>query len=55
MWQMFKESLTEPLRVFCNIAAFAIPYGVYKINQHLHKNGDPPWKQDEQNKGKNRS
>jgi len=46
--QILKESVTEPLRVFCNIAAFVIPYGIYKINQHLHKRSDPPWKKEEQ-------
>ncbi len=40
------ESITEPLRVFCNILAFAVPYVIYKINLRLHEYGDPPWKKE---------
>lgn len=28
----------------CTILAFVIPYTVNKINEALHKYGDPPWK-----------
>lgn len=44
LWDLFVQSMTDKLRVACNILAFAIPYIIYKINQKLHKIGDPPWK-----------
>jgi len=44
MGNMFIQSITDFLRVVCNILAFVIPYVIYKINVHLHKVGDPPWK-----------
>lgn len=47
MGKLFIESVSDPLRVLCNILAFAVPYGIYKINQRLHKWGDPPWKEDD--------
>jgi len=47
MWQLLIESITEPLRVGCNILAFVVPYAIYKINLRLHEYGDPPWKKDQ--------
>ncbi|HLR71072.1 MAG TPA: hypothetical protein VK085_06535 [Pseudogracilibacillus sp.] len=47
MWNLFMESITDKLRVFCTILAFIIPYGIYKINNRLHEYGDPPWKKKE--------
>lgn len=47
MGSMFIQSITDPLRVVCNILAFVIPYSIYKANAYLHKIGDPPWKADE--------
>lgn len=44
MGNLFIQSITEPLRVFCNILAFVVPYVIYKINFRLHEYGDPPWK-----------
>lgn len=41
------ESITDPLRITCNLLAFLIPYVVYKLNRRLHKYGDPTWKQEE--------
>lgn len=38
------------LILFCTILAFAIPYGFYKLNTFLHKQGDPPWKKQEESK-----
>ena len=46
MWELFKESITDTLRVTCNILAFVIPYVIYKINLKLHELADPPWKKD---------
>lgn len=45
MWHLFIESITDIQRVITNILVFVIPYTVYKVNQRLHKKGDPPWKQ----------
>ncbi|WP_100012555.1 hypothetical protein [Lentibacillus sediminis] len=36
--------LPEKMILFCTLFAFLVPYTVYKINQKLHKYGDPPWK-----------
>ncbi|MBB3113294.1 hypothetical protein FHS18_005397 [Paenibacillus phyllosphaerae] len=33
---------------FCTILAGAIPFLIYQYNQRLHKNGDPPWKEKDQ-------
>lgn len=44
MKNVLLESVTDRLRVFCNILAFIVPYVVYKINLKLHEVGDPPWK-----------
>lgn len=46
MGHLLIESITEPLRVFCNILAFVIPFVINKINHRLHQWGDPPWKRD---------
>jgi len=50
MWNLIIEYITDWLRMFCTILAFVIPFTIYKINQRLHKYGDPPWKKNEQNK-----
>lgn len=47
MGRLFMESITEPLRVFCNILAFVVPYVIYKVNNRLHEYGDPPWKKED--------
>lgn len=49
MKRLFIESITDPLRVVCNLLAFLIPYVVYKINNRLHEHGDPPWKNNRKN------
>ncbi|MGM8364308.1 hypothetical protein ACLIBG_02380 [Virgibacillus sp. W0181] len=46
MWDAVKDSLSI-INIICTALAFAIPYVVYKINQRLHKYGDPPWKKQE--------
>lgn len=28
--------------------SFAIPWTMYRVNQYMHKHGDPPWKQDDE-------
>jgi hypothetical protein len=47
MWDDILNNLPDQITVICTILAFAIPYGTYKINQGLHKKGDPPWKKKE--------
>lgn len=48
MKELFIQSITDPLRVACNLLAFVIPYVVYRINTHLHQIGNPPWKSEEE-------
>ncbi|ENH96629.1 hypothetical protein J416_09639 [Gracilibacillus halophilus YIM-C55.5] len=38
------EFVPERIVIICTILAFLFPYIIHKINQLLHKNGDPPWK-----------
>jgi len=49
MMNLLIQSITDPLRIACNILAFIIPYIIYKINIYLHEIGDPPWKTKEKN------
>lgn len=44
MWEKLLGSMPENLVIICTALAFFVPYIVYKINQRLHKYGDPPWK-----------
>ncbi len=46
MWDFILNNLPDQITVICTALAFAIPYGTYKINQLLHKRGDPPWKKE---------
>ncbi|SHG89007.1 hypothetical protein SAMN05216225_10806 [Ornithinibacillus halophilus] len=46
MWQMILERLPSTLGWFYIILSFLLPFLVYKVNQNLHKNGDPPWKKE---------
>ncbi|MFD1171159.1 hypothetical protein [Oceanobacillus picturae] len=39
--------LPEKLIMVCTVLAFLVPYAIYKVNQKLHKYGDPPWKKEE--------
>ncbi|MFD1038914.1 hypothetical protein ACFQ3N_11005 [Virgibacillus byunsanensis] len=41
------ERLPDVTTIICTILAFAVPFFIYKINQSLHKYGDPPWKKEE--------
>lgn len=49
MWSTFLGIMPSGLVLMCTILAFVVPYGTYLINQLLHKNGDPPWKQQNEN------
>ncbi|WP_010097133.1 hypothetical protein [Ornithinibacillus scapharcae] len=51
MWDFLLGFLPEKLVFFCSLLAFAVPFSVYKINQLLHKHGDPPWKKDSNAEG----
>ncbi|WP_197046718.1 hypothetical protein [Oceanobacillus salinisoli] len=47
MWNQIMERMPTTLGWIFTVLAFLIPYGTYKINQKLHKSGDPPWKKEE--------
>ncbi|WP_196493746.1 hypothetical protein [Ornithinibacillus caprae] len=51
MWQMIVERMPSLLGWFCTLLAFLVPYVTYKINQHLHRTADPPWKREENSSG----
>ncbi|GAB3043330.1 hypothetical protein [Virgibacillus ainsalahensis] len=46
MWEVITERLPEKMTILCTILAFVIPFSIHKINQKLHKYGDPPWKKE---------
>ncbi|GAA0598924.1 hypothetical protein GCM10009001_13940 [Virgibacillus siamensis] len=46
MWQFIIEGVPGTLGIICTILSFAIPFIIGKINQELHKYGDPPWKEE---------
>jgi|GEM_PF-1105966 len=41
---------TTAVLIYAALAAI-VPWTVYKINQALHRYGDPPWKRDEEEGG----
>ncbi len=47
MWERFLGILPEKMIVFCTLVTFLVPYLIYKLNQKLHKKGDPPWKKED--------
>jgi len=51
MWHLIVQYMSDWLRVLCTILAFIIPFSVYKINDYLHRYGDPPWKKSSENNG----
>jgi hypothetical protein len=53
MWQSIVERIPSMLGIVCTILTVAIPYSVYKLNQKLHKIGDPPWKKGKPNEDNN--
>ncbi|WP_170848227.1 hypothetical protein [Lentibacillus halodurans] len=40
------EQLPEIWVLVCAVLVFAISYTIYKVNEKLHKFGDPPWKKE---------
>ncbi|MCT1904314.1 hypothetical protein M3C91_16430 [Oceanobacillus sojae] len=44
MWDRLSGVLPNYLILLCTVLSFLVPYVIYKVNQKLHKYGDPPWK-----------
>ncbi|WP_176449400.1 hypothetical protein [Lentibacillus sp. CBA3610] len=44
MWDDLLERLPEIWVLMGAGIVFAVPFTIYKVNQKLHKLGDPPWK-----------
>lgn len=44
MWKEIIDLLPSKMILFASFLSFLIPFLVFKINQKLHKYGDPPWK-----------
>ncbi|NOV03540.1 hypothetical protein [Paenibacillus planticolens] len=49
MWSSFVGFMPPKLVLLCTVLSFIVPLSVYSVNQLLHKNGDPPWKQPQEN------
>ncbi|MFD1849608.1 hypothetical protein [Oceanobacillus bengalensis] len=47
MWNMIMGKIPTLPESLCIFLAFLVPYVTYKINQKLHQDMDPPWKQEE--------
>lgn len=43
----FIEDRITGFTLFCTLLAFVIPFTIYKINEKIHLNSDPPWKQED--------
>lgn len=48
MWHMIMERIPTMMGFFCMLLAFFVPFIIYKVNQKMHMDGDPPWKKEEQ-------
>ena len=46
MWTNLVERILDLGNVICTLLSFLIPFIIYKINNVLHKNIDPPWKKE---------
>jgi hypothetical protein len=51
VWDFLLGFLPKNLVIICTVLAFLVPYSVFKVNQKLHENGDPPWKKDNHGNG----
>lgn len=49
MWEQVTGRLPSNLIIFSALLSLLLPMAVYKVNQKLHKYGDPPWKKHEKN------
>jgi len=47
MWEMILDRIPSTVALVYTVAAFLVPYGIYKLNNKLHQYGDPPWKEKE--------
>lgn len=55
MWSSFVGFMPPSLVLLCTVLSFIVPLGTYWINQLLHMNGDPPWKQLHENENENKN
>ncbi|MFJ8236117.1 hypothetical protein ACIQ34_10260 [Ureibacillus sp. NPDC094379] len=46
MMKIITERITG-LSLLCTLLAYVIPLSIYKINEKIHLNTDPPWKQED--------
>jgi hypothetical protein len=44
MWEKVIGRLPSNLIIFSALLSVLLPMGIHKLNQKLHKYGDPPWK-----------
>ncbi len=48
MWESIMEEIIgripKAVVIICAVLSSLIPWCVYRINQSLHRYGDPPWK-----------
>lgn len=47
MWDFILERFPTLKEWFYIFLAFIVPYTIYKVNQMLHEEMDPPWKKEE--------
>lgn len=45
---MIIDRLPSLFSLFCTVLAYLIPLSIYKINQKMHEDADPPWKKKEE-------
>ncbi|MEK3907607.1 hypothetical protein [Oceanobacillus sp. FSL W7-1309] len=44
MWETLVDRLPTGMEILCTFLAFFVPFLVYTINQKLHQEMDPSWK-----------
>jgi hypothetical protein len=49
MWEKILGRFPSNLIFVLTVLSVLLPWAIYKINQKLHKYGDPPWKKEENN------
>lgn len=47
MWNIVVDRIPGGFTFICTILSFVIPFTIYKINQMMHRNYNPPWKNEE--------
>ncbi|SDC66236.1 hypothetical protein SAMN02799630_01110 [Paenibacillus sp. UNCCL117] len=48
MWETVRDRFPSGIVLLHAALSFVIPYVIYRINQALHGQGDPPWKRKEE-------